>query len=212
MTTITKWLNNPYVLGFLLVAGAIADLVLWGFAADLNKSEWASWVQGIGTIGAIAAAFLVANFQLKQAKRLEEARAVAEERRRYQIVRALFENASIRATEMAGATARGDAIYFAGLNWTSLSDLRAALVSIQVMDVPSAALILRISAVSTALEALVAPFRHHAQVGYNHDTQERYEWLVVNHVEFRIEELVEQAKEAMNECDRFLEQLGCHFD
>lgn len=69
MTTITKWLNNPYVLSFLLWATVIAYLVSWGFAADLNKSEWASWVQGVGTIAAVAAAFFVADWQVKQQRK-----------------------------------------------------------------------------------------------------------------------------------------------
>jgi hypothetical protein len=69
MTTIIKWLNNPYSLGFLLCAAVIADLISWGFVADLNKSEWASWVQGIGTIAAIAGTFLAADRQVTQQRR-----------------------------------------------------------------------------------------------------------------------------------------------
>jgi hypothetical protein len=69
MKTIFKWLHNRYILGFLVGSLAIFDLILWGFAADLNKSEWASWVQGVGTIIAIAAAFLVADRQVTHQRR-----------------------------------------------------------------------------------------------------------------------------------------------
>lgn len=69
MTIIIRWFNNPYVLRCLLWAVIAAFLTSWGFVADLNKSEWASWVQGVGTIGAIGGAFLVANWQVTQQRR-----------------------------------------------------------------------------------------------------------------------------------------------
>jgi len=70
MTTILKWLNNAYVLGSLLALGVVVDLVAWGFAADLNKSEWASWVQAIGSILAIVGSFWIGRSQIEAQTRL----------------------------------------------------------------------------------------------------------------------------------------------
>lgn len=50
MTTFFKWLNNPYVLGGLLLVGVTVDLVLAGQAYDLSKSDWGTWVGSVGTV------------------------------------------------------------------------------------------------------------------------------------------------------------------
>jgi hypothetical protein len=61
MTTIIKWLNSPYVTGVLLVLGACTDLILIGRACDLGKSDWAAWVQAVGSVAAILVAVWIAN-------------------------------------------------------------------------------------------------------------------------------------------------------
>jgi hypothetical protein len=106
MTTIIKWLNNPYVLGLLIVAGATVDLILWGFDADLNKSEWASWVQAVGSIAAIFGAFAIAASQDKKTRDAEIrqrvdgqllARALAV-RNMVQVITYALENANVVLT------------------------------------------------------------------------------------------------------------------
>jgi hypothetical protein len=54
MTTIVKFLSNKYVLGTLLLSGAILDAVLVGHANDLSKSDWGTWVGSIGTVATLA--------------------------------------------------------------------------------------------------------------------------------------------------------------
>ncbi|WP_092756716.1 hypothetical protein [Rhodoferax sp. OV413] len=53
---------------------ALLALVLCGSLADLNKSEWASWVQAVGSIGAIVGAVFVTRMQIAASQRLEEER------------------------------------------------------------------------------------------------------------------------------------------
>lgn len=60
MTRIIAWLNNPIFLAFLLAVGLTVDLVLIGRYYCLNASEWASWVQAIGSIAAILGSVWVA--------------------------------------------------------------------------------------------------------------------------------------------------------
>jgi hypothetical protein len=70
MTTIVKFLNNRYVLGVLLTAGLLVDLILIGLECDLNKSDWGTWVGSIGTVGALIGAIWVATAD-RRAKRQE---------------------------------------------------------------------------------------------------------------------------------------------
>lgn len=60
MTTLIKWLNNPYVIGILLLTSAATDLILWGLACDLSKSDWGTWVGSIGTVGAMVGTIYLA--------------------------------------------------------------------------------------------------------------------------------------------------------
>jgi hypothetical protein len=50
MTTLTKWLNNLYLIAVLLAAGVTTDVILIGLACDLSKSDWGTWVGSVGTV------------------------------------------------------------------------------------------------------------------------------------------------------------------
>ena len=98
MKTIVKWLNNPVVLTILLITGVVIDLVLLGRAYCLDKSEWAAWVQAVGSIVAIFLAFLIGERQATAALRSvrEADRLVAV--RRYDAVVALAQSAQTFGT------------------------------------------------------------------------------------------------------------------
>jgi hypothetical protein len=72
MTTILKRLNTPSALIILVGTWFVLDLVLLGRANDLSKSDWAAWVQAIGSIGAILVAVGVARHQSESQRQLEE--------------------------------------------------------------------------------------------------------------------------------------------
>lgn len=65
MTTIIKWLNHPYVIAALMVAGATTDLILIGQACGLSKSDWATWVGSIGTVGTLIGTLWIATEQAR---------------------------------------------------------------------------------------------------------------------------------------------------
>lgn len=68
-----RWLRNA-----LLFASVIAALVTTGLAADLSKSDWAAWVQAVGSIGAIIGAVWVVWWQHNlEASRAEESALAA---------------------------------------------------------------------------------------------------------------------------------------
>ena len=65
--TITLNLKTNVVRYPLLAISATAALISWGLAAGLDKSEWASWVQAVGSIAAILVAFRLGAKQSKDA-------------------------------------------------------------------------------------------------------------------------------------------------
>lgn len=56
-------LNTPVSLLFFLTVVCCGNLLFWGYASNLNKSEWASWVQAAGSVLAIVAAFVLGERQ-----------------------------------------------------------------------------------------------------------------------------------------------------
>jgi hypothetical protein len=70
----------------LIVASAstgimIIVLVTWGNKVHLNSSEWAGWVQAVGSISAILITLGLTNYQIKQQQQGENERALEETRR-----------------------------------------------------------------------------------------------------------------------------------
>jgi hypothetical protein len=69
MTRFLKWLNNPYVLGVLVVIGAATDLILIGREVDLSKSDWGTWVGSVGTVATLVGTIWLATAQTRQKNR-----------------------------------------------------------------------------------------------------------------------------------------------
>ncbi|MBY0237895.1 MAG: hypothetical protein K2X55_01125 [Burkholderiaceae bacterium] len=63
MTTFFQWFKNSRIQAVLLIAFTFLDFILLGRSFELSKSDWASWVQAIGSIGAIVGAFAIAQSQ-----------------------------------------------------------------------------------------------------------------------------------------------------
>lgn len=71
MKTIFKWLNNAILLGVLLAVALIANLILLGYALDLSKSDWASWVGAIGTVATLVGTIHLATAETRRRTRQE---------------------------------------------------------------------------------------------------------------------------------------------
>lgn len=67
-------------------------LALWtsGLRWDLSKSDWAAWVQAIGSIGAILGALWVFNRQVLAARALEDQKRDQDDLRKAEVVSQLF--------------------------------------------------------------------------------------------------------------------------
>jgi hypothetical protein len=100
MARIIKWLNSPFVLACLLLVGMVTDLVLLGRANDLSKSDWASWVQAVGSIAAILVSVGITNHQIRKQREADSAKEAANDRRIAEFARAVIEDAltNIRTT------------------------------------------------------------------------------------------------------------------
>jgi hypothetical protein len=94
MTTVIRWLNSPAVLAFLLIVGSITDLVLIGRANNLSKSDWASWVQAVGSLVAIGIAIYAGERQHRSSMQVVIATEGIALRRRLSCVLAVIDQAS----------------------------------------------------------------------------------------------------------------------
>jgi hypothetical protein len=56
MNRIWKWLTTPLMLSIYLLFWVVVDLIIIGRASGLDAGQWASWVQAVGSILAIAGA------------------------------------------------------------------------------------------------------------------------------------------------------------
>lgn len=76
MTTLITWLNNPYVIGTLLLVSATTDLILWGLACDLSKADWGTWVGSIGTVATLLGTIWLATATKREERKQANDRAV----------------------------------------------------------------------------------------------------------------------------------------
>jgi hypothetical protein len=82
---------SPRVVIYSIVGvAAIATGIVVGLEKDLNNPEWASWVQAIGSIAALAAAFAVGNRQHEGDRALEAERRRQDDLSKYEVVRAII--------------------------------------------------------------------------------------------------------------------------
>lgn len=94
MATLLKLLNNPRLIFLQLLLWSVVDLIIVGNRADLSKSDWATWVQAVGSIGAIFAAFMIGARQADVALMSVREAAHLTEKRRIEAVLGMVEFAN----------------------------------------------------------------------------------------------------------------------
>jgi len=72
---ILKWLNSRFALYAQIVFWSGVNLILIGLACDLSKSDWASWIGAIGTVGALLGTLWIASSQARGTAKAERTRA-----------------------------------------------------------------------------------------------------------------------------------------
>ena len=101
------WKTRVVRYPLLAVTGGIA-IVATGLSFDLNKSEWAYWVQAIGSIGAILGAVGVANFQTSRAERQRSSERHEESRRSIELLKHTITRAGVIFSDMESSLAKSD--------------------------------------------------------------------------------------------------------
>lgn len=91
------------IFAILFTVAMIGLLTYFGWMARLNASEWASWVQAVGSISAILISLGLASFQNERQRRSERSREAANDLRIAMFAEAVVNDAltSVRAVERA---------------------------------------------------------------------------------------------------------------
>lgn len=71
MKKIITWMAKPTSRLIVLVASSTIFIMI-GAAVGLNSSEWASWVQAVGSIGAIVGSFALARHESREADKMQK--------------------------------------------------------------------------------------------------------------------------------------------
>ena len=119
----------------------------------MTPEAMAAWVQAIGSIGAIFAAFLVSSKQFRHAVHLQETQAKAEMKRRYEVITALVQTA-LKEFGDAHAALRGtnpDEWFDRHSALEMMDDLAQVFAQVSPLDLPSAR---AVQAVLTARDRL----------------------------------------------------------
>lgn len=124
MVTLKRFLKRGDVLLGLCIC-AVGGLVWIGDHFELNKSEWASWVQAIGSIAAIGGAIWIASEQARRDQRKAAVSEIQTELVAAQVLASLIGQAIIFAIDLEDGAKKTDA--FVLMNTTKgLDALRVA--------------------------------------------------------------------------------------
>jgi hypothetical protein len=134
MATTYIWLKNPFVMAVLLIAFTVVDLILLGRALELSKSDWASWVQAVGSIGAIIVAFVVADASSRRARAQAHEMERRQIDRKHQSICAILDDAVLQCQEiLCEAELSGTLNQFSFLVTYDAVAFAAVLTSIQAI-------------------------------------------------------------------------------
>lgn len=75
-----------------------------------SSSDWASWLQAIGSVGAIIGAFMVGNRQVVEGRRLDAERRAEEEISRFEKIKALLTNLHVLIKAMQNPDAESPSL------------------------------------------------------------------------------------------------------
>jgi hypothetical protein len=149
-------------------AVAACGLILWAIGGffDLSKSDWAAWVQAVGSIGAIGGAVYVMDRQSEAAAKLAvdtEHRAMA---RRLSAIEGIVEHAFHLSMLVGAHTKPIEDFYSYFFSYVDPADLEAALASLHAIPVhtlESYKMVAAVQDMSLGVHKLVP----YARVGYS---------------------------------------------
>lgn len=128
---------NKLYLSILFLVLFLVIFIFFGFHFDLNKSEWASWVQAVGSIMAIGAAGAIAIYQTNVVRRLEQDKRNAEEVVKLNVVKALLARSHGLAKDVVNAVNDPKINNIELVTPVLMRDTSATLMALPLFEIPS---------------------------------------------------------------------------
>jgi hypothetical protein len=91
------------------VCAVFATLVSVGVASDLDKSEWAAWVQAFGSVGAIFGSYLIGRWQSEREDDHAQRMALLAKREKWAAVKAVLDDLYHQCLDVADQFDNADA-------------------------------------------------------------------------------------------------------
>lgn len=91
------------------VSAVFATLVAIGLASDLDKSEWAAWVQAFGSVGAIVGSYLIGRWQSEREDDHAQHMALQAKREKWAAVKAVLDDIYHQCLDVADGFDDADA-------------------------------------------------------------------------------------------------------
>jgi hypothetical protein len=190
------WKKRLYV--SLLGCAAISVILFLGFKFDLNKSEWASWVQAVGSISAILAAAAIASWQSHTAQQNYERRKREDRINKALAIKYILRRAKLvldNAERSIAASSHAKDIAIEQVDFMQLT-----LRSLPVFETPSPELVFFIQRTDrdmTYIRVILQKAEHRIRSGKNIPT------AIFERVNKRL-------TEATDACDKVIESTASH--
>lgn len=191
--------------------GSVVFLLCYGFISavgqkGIGSGEAASWLQAIGSILAIVAAFAISTRQHNAERALDVQRQRLNDIRRLKAAKAVLVQICTVTQGLHKAIKSNDAEQLYNFDPQFLADYKAVLQSLPLFEIPSSELVLYINTSSRAIDEVTARM-FEARKQDNHPVL-RYEWLLAHDIEEKVENLHNLATTANNHCFERVKYMG----
>lgn len=201
--SIWHWLTLFFLIAFVGFLGN--GLVVAILEKGVGSAEAAGWVQAIGTVLAIAGAFLVVDHQHRKERTLElERQRIADVRKLKAIKAVLVQVCHIAKTlHTMFEDVDHDSVY--DFDPQFLADYKGIVRALPLFEIPSPQLAIQLTALPRAIEEVVVRLTQAREL--EDDSVTRVEWLLAHDIEKRIKALANLAIDANNRCIYEIEWL-----
>lgn len=158
--TILRILIKSKTIQFCAIAASLAGLLIAkGIEYNLSKSDWSSWVQAFGSIGAIVGAFLVAERQFVKSREIDIERVAEEKIRKAHILNAILFNICGTCGDLQRANDSDEYHFLQSFDLSILTHQADLLRSIPPLDFPAAQIVYAVIGLPQKIIALESCMR-----------------------------------------------------
>ncbi|MEV4782099.1 hypothetical protein [Burkholderia sp. LMU1-1-1.1] len=142
----------------------LAGLVVIGDHFELNKSEWASWVQGIGSLAAILGAYAFTAKQHSDSVERDKRNRNAERSQRAETIQFVMGDAQAHSDRLRNFFEAGMAHEVVHYNLKTLKDCAEVIASIPALDYPDASLAVHCRTFNRYFQAVASQYQRRSEV------------------------------------------------